>query len=79
MLDVVDQVIKLAPEAEAAPVTRAGISRRRKAGRVLRARLPRRAGEVYIEPDGMVDVALRELGARLVVDDPDSPEPGPGN
>ena len=25
--------------------------------------------EVYVVPDGMVDIALRELGARLVVDD----------
>jgi hypothetical protein len=40
------------------------------------ARRPRRsagiacpAPEVYVVPDGMVDIALRELGARLVIDD----------
>jgi hypothetical protein len=27
------------------------------------------APEVYVVPDGMVDIALRELGARLVIDD----------
>jgi hypothetical protein len=29
----------------------------------------RPAPEVYVVPDGMVDIALRELGARLVIDD----------
>lgn len=37
--------------------------RRRSAG--VRLRVP----EVYVVPDGMVDIALRELGAQLVVDD----------
>jgi len=35
------------------------------------ARLARPVPEVYVVPDGMVDVALRELGARLVFEDSD--------
>ena len=30
--------------------------------------------EVYVVPDGMVDVALRELDARLVIDDSEPSE-----
>ncbi|MCJ7513499.1 MAG: hypothetical protein MUO23_11080 [Anaerolineales bacterium] len=58
-------------KVEARPIRRRWVGRRHgsrpEAG-------PGSVGEVYVEPDGMVDVALRELGARLAVDDPDSPE-----
>lgn len=43
---------------------RSGARRRRRP-----AGLRRRVPEVYVVPDGMVDIALRELGAQLVVDD----------
>jgi hypothetical protein len=48
-----------------------GRERRRATPRRKRrtARVVRSVSEVYVVPDGMVDVALRELGARLVTDD----------
>jgi hypothetical protein len=49
--------------------------------RLLRTRVLRRSSslEVFVEPNGMVDVALRELGAHLVVREDDcTPSPYPG-
>ena len=34
------------------------------------------AEAVYVEPQGMVDIALKELGAKIVAVDLQLPEPG---
>ena len=64
---MVDCVMETLIETEARRKPwRDGARRRRRS-----ARLARPGSEVYVVPDGMVDVALRDLGARLVIDDSD--------
>jgi hypothetical protein len=44
------------------------------AGRRSQSGVAAHSPEVFVVPDGMVDVALRELDARLVIDDSEPSE-----